>query len=376
MHPSSLLSYYPTYAILDEIVSENNYSNLNLFIDLKNNLQTTFMEHAIVNIVNSSKKANLLDTSIFSSLISFLSFHKMWSIKRAVGIKFYIFFETGLSYYHKNISKTYKVSRQIDDLYGLSRADRELFYRVLHANFRLIERALNLMPKVKVIRLSHLEADFIPYYLLTRNKIQTEPTDTNLIYSNDHDLYQCLVHDNTYVFAKAGRVKRVIKRGEVFKNFLKRESNIPEEYYPLAMAVIGDIGDDVYGVKDVGPARFVQVFPELVKLTGDMETVYQKVRKNIPIIDPEPPATANKILKKIIDAELTKNQISKNLKLVSFELLSRELDDPSSTEILDKRKSIEKLLADNRYVDCESLKRELEKTGVMLEQASIDFLYL
>ena len=75
MHPSSLLSYYPTYAILDEIASYGNYRTLNIFIDLKNAMQTTYMEHAIVNIVEASKKSNHLDTSVFSSLISFLSFH-------------------------------------------------------------------------------------------------------------------------------------------------------------------------------------------------------------------------------------------------------------------------------------------------------------
>ena len=376
MHPSSLLSYYPTYAILDEIVSKNDYKTLNLYIDLKNTLQSTYMEHAIVNIVSSSKKSRLFDTSIFSSLVSFLSFHKMWSVKRAVGLKFYIFFETGQSYYHKNISKTYKISRQIDDLYGLDRVDRELFYKVLHANYKLIERAFNLIPKTKVIRLSHLEADFVPYYLLSRNKIPQQNSEANIVYSNDHDLLQCLEFPHTYVFSKAGRTKKVVHQGEIMKSFLKRPNNIPEEYYPLAMAVIGDPGDDVAGVQDVGPARFIQAFPSLIELTGDMKTIYDKVRKNAPLIDPLPTGTANKILNKIVDAERTKQLITKNLKLVSFELLSRELDDPSDTQMIERRKSIEKILNNNSYVKCESMKSELNKTGVILEDASIDFLYL
>jgi len=71
MHPSSLLSYYPTYAILDEIVSYGNYKKLNIFIDIKNTLQTTYMEHAIVNILEASKGSKYLDTSVFSSLIAF-----------------------------------------------------------------------------------------------------------------------------------------------------------------------------------------------------------------------------------------------------------------------------------------------------------------
>jgi len=68
MHPSSLLSFYPTYAILDEIVSYEGYKKLNIFVDLKNTLQSTYMEHAIVNIVESTKKSTKLDTSVFSSL--------------------------------------------------------------------------------------------------------------------------------------------------------------------------------------------------------------------------------------------------------------------------------------------------------------------
>ena len=122
MHPSSLLSYYPTYAILDEIVSFGNYKKLNIFIDLKNALQTTYMKHAIENIIDNSKGSKHIDTSVFSSLISFLSFHKIYGVKRGIDTNFIIFFETGQSFYHKNIDKSYKISRRIDDLYEIGRA--------------------------------------------------------------------------------------------------------------------------------------------------------------------------------------------------------------------------------------------------------------
>jgi hypothetical protein len=186
------LSYYPNYNLLDEIVAKNNYKTLNLYFDLKNNLQSTYMQHAIVNIVESSKRGKHIDTSVFSSLISFLTFHKIWGIKRGIDVNFYIFFETGKSFYHKNISKKYKISRQIDDLYGLDRVDRDLFFHTLQSNFQLIEKACNLLPNVKVIRLQNLEADFIPYYLITRNKVSRDENVGHLIYSNDHDLLQCI----------------------------------------------------------------------------------------------------------------------------------------------------------------------------------------
>jgi 5'-3' exonuclease len=376
MHPSSLLSYYPTYAILDEIVSHGNYKTLNIFMDLKNTLQSTYMEHAIVNIVDSSKQSKFMDTSIFSSLISFLSFHKIYSIKRGINTKFIVFFESGQSYYHKNIDKNYKVSRRIDDLYGLDRDDRELFYKTLQGNFRLIEGACNKMPGINVIRIPNLEADFVPYYVTTRNLIPSGDGIANVIYSNDHDLWQCLDKD-IFIYSKAAKYKRIYKPGKVMTTFLKRKVDIPDEYLPLAMAVIGDPGDDVTGVKGIGPAGFIQVFDQLVALTGDMNTIYDKLENKQKLIDPIPPSISNKKLKSIIDDEVNNSTISKNLRLVSFELISRELDNPNSTEIIEKRKIIEKqFLTEREIFPLESMKTALIKNGVFLEESSIDFLYI
>lgn len=376
MHPSSLLSYYPTYAILDEIISYGNYKTLNIFMDLKNTLQTTYMEHAIVNIVEASKQSRYIDTSIFSSLISFLSFHKIYGIKRGINTNFVIFFESGQSYYHKNIDKNYKISRKVDDLYGLDRADRDLFYKTLHANFQLIEGACNKMPKIKVVRIPNLEADFVPYYVLTRNLIPNGGKTGSVIYSNDHDLWQCL-QDDTFIYSKAAKYKKIHKAGNVMKQFLKREVEIPDEYLPLAMAVIGDPGDDVNGIKGIGPVAFIEIFDQLTSLTGDMDTIYNKLENRQKLIDPIPQSIVNKKLKKVIDAEVAAETISNNLRLVSFELISREMDNPSKTDMIDKRKVVEKqFLAEREVFPLDSMKKALEKNNVFLEQSSIDFLYI
>jgi len=374
MHPSSLLSYYPTYNILDEIVAKNNYKTLNLYFDLKNNLQSTYMQHAIVNIVESSKRSKYIDTSIFSSLISFLTFHKMWGIKRAIDINFYVFFETGKSSYHKNISKKYKISRQIDDLYGLDKIDRDLFFHTLQSNFRLIEKACNLLPNTKVICLENLEADFIPYYLITRNKVCRNGDNAHIIYSNDHDLLQC-IREHVFIFSKSGKYKKIVQRGEVMKNLLKKETSITDEYITLAMSILGDPGDDVDGVPNVGSARFIEMFSELLSLIGSMDNLFNKVENGLPIFDPLPDKIRNKYLKKVIKAESELQRVTSSLKLVSFELLSRVLDNPKTIEILEKRRSIEKILEEDRVVPRESLKNALEKNNVILDE-SIDFLYL
>jgi hypothetical protein len=376
MHPSSLLSYYPTYAILDEIVSIGSFKELNIFIDLKNVLQTTYMKHAIENIIESSKSSKFVDTAIFSSLISFLSFHKIYGIKRGIETNFIVFFESGHSYYHKNIDKNYKVSRKIDDLYGLDKKDKDLFYQTLQANFQLIEKACNKLPRVRVVRLPNLEADFVPYYVLKRNLIKRGEGIGNIIYSNDHDLWQCLSHD-TVIFSKSGKIKKIVKQGNVLSMLFKKETNIPDDCLTLAMSVIGDPGDDVTGVKGVGPARFLEIFKQLISMIGTMNQLYDNVENNRPIFNFIPKSIQNKHLRKVVDEEVANNIISKNLKLVSFELISRALDNPSTTEMIDKRKIIEDVFSIERETSTvEGMKRGLEMLGVFLEEASLDFLYI
>lgn len=376
MHPSSLLSYYPTYAILDEISSYGNYRTLNIFMDLKNVMQSVYMEHAIVNIVEASKQSKYKDTSVFSSLISFLSFHKIYGIKRGINTNFIIFFETGQSYYHKNIDKNYKISRRIDDLYGLDRADRDLFFSILHANYQLVEKACNRMPSLRVVRLPNLEADFVPYYVTTRDLMPKGDGIGNIIYSNDHDLWQCL-NDDVFIYSKAGKHKKILKAGKVMTEFLKRPVEIPDRFLPLAMAVIGDPGDDVTGVKGIGPAGFIIAFKELLALTGDMDIIYEKLENGKDLIDPVPPQIVNKKLKSIVDAEVANKTITNNLRLVSFELISRALDNPIKTDMIDKRKLIKnQFLAEREIVPLESMKKALIQNNVFLEESSIDFIYI
>jgi len=376
MHPSSLLSYYPSYNLLDQIVSYNNYRNLTIFVDLKNVLQSTYMEHAIVNIVESTKKSRVVDTSIFSSLISFLSFHKIYGIKRGINTKFVIFFESGQSYYHKNISKTYKISRAIDDLYGLDKVDRDLFFSVLHANFQLIEKACNRIPNLSVVRLSHLEADFVPYYILTRKLFENNGDTGFVIYSNDHDLWQCLT-DNVFVFSKAGKNKKIIKHGKIISEFCKVDSNIPDEYYPLAMSIIGDVGDDVVGINGVGPKRFLDLFEELLPMIGSMNELYDKVEKGKDIFNILPNCSSNKHLGNIVSSEIENKTISNNLKLVSFELISRFLENPKTTETLERKDQILQIITEEKKIASpEAMKKALEMNNIFIEDTSIDFLYI
>lgn len=373
MHPSSLLSYYPSYAILDEIIAKKQYRKINLYLDLKNSLKATYMKDSVINILETSKKAKFIDTSIFSSLVTFISFHKMYAHKRGVDFNFYIFFEMGSSSYHLNIDKNYKCSRKLDDFFGLQREDRDKFFEILQANFQLIEKACNRMPNIKVIRIPRLEADFVPYYLMTRKLVDCGENTVNIIYSNDHDMYQC-VSDNCYIFSRIGGSKKIIGKNQSFTSYFKFDVSISDEYFPLALAIIGDPGDDVEGIKGVGPKNFVKIMDELAGKISGMNNLYSKIDSGEEIfggIESE-----NKIIENILKEEIQNKRISKNLRLVSFELLSRALDSPDSTEIIEKKKHIEEIIKNENIANRDSMKSALERNGVFLEGTSIDFIYI
>ena len=372
MHPSSIISFYPTYAILDEVVSYSNYDTLNIYIDLKNVMQSLYMQHAIINIVENSLKAKNVDTSIFASIVAFLAFHKLYAIKKQnLKLNYYVFFESGQSYYHLNVDKKYKINRRIDDLYGLEKDKRDYFFEIMQRNFKLIEGSLNRIPDIKVIRLQNLEADFVPYYLITRNLVNKDSNVAHLIYSNDHDLFQC-VADNVFVFSKSQKGKKIIKKGESLKEYLKFKKNLPDDYLPLVMSIIGDMGDYVRGIDGIGGKRIEECIEEVVKMGGGIESIYSNVMNGKPLFDTTMCSNPNKYINKIVE---NSDIVSKNLKLVSFEVLSRYLDNPITTEMLDKRNYILDILKNKSIVPLEPMKAALDKVGVYLQEDSLETLY-
>lgn len=375
MHPSSLLSYYPTYGILDEVLSHG-HDTLNIYMDLRNNLQTLYLKHAIENIIENSMKSEFIDTSIFSSVISFLAFHKIYSIKRNLSLRIFIFFETGTSYYHTNISARYKMSRRSDNLYGIDRDKRDLFFEVSQRNLALIEKACNRIPYIKVIRLPYLEADFIPYHLIKNKLVDTDSNVGHVVYSNDHDLLQTLsAGEHVYIFRKGAKRKDLVKKNEVMKSFFKMETTAPDEVLPLAMAVTGDSGDDVQGVKGLGPKRTAGIIDELVTMVGGMETLYDNVENGNDIFQTPPAQIENKYIRSVVESEKNDSVISRNLKLVSFEMISRFMNKPPNTETIEKRDHMLEVLQSNVVTPLDSMKQALERNRVFLQDDDLDVLY-
>ena len=373
MHPASILSYYPTHALLDEVLSKG-YDTLNLYLDLKNVLQSIYMEHAVLNLVNETLKCNYTDTSVFASLVSFISFHKVYGARRNIKLNTFVFFETGESLYHTNLYKKYKISRKIDTLYGLDSSKRDLFFSILQKNYQLIERAFNLVPRVKVIRLANLEADFVPYYLITRKLVSTQKNVGHIIYSNDHDLLQT-ISDDVFVFCKAARVKKLVKKGEVMKEYLKFDAHLDDSLLPITMAIVGDQGDDVDGLSQIGGKRAAECVKEVVEIGGGLEQIYSNVVHDKPLFPIELSENLNKYILKVVSEEKVSKVVSRNLKLVCFEVLSRFFDNPSTTEMLDKKNKIIQVLNSEEVIPRDVLKEGLEKSRVLFDYDDFSNLY-
>jgi len=374
MHPASLISYYPSYSILDEVLSFSDYKSLNIYIDLKNVFQALYLEYAVVNLVENTRKSKTVDTSMLVSLLSFLAFHKIYSVKRNININFFVFFESGPSYYHLNVDKNYKRRRKIDILYGLDEESKQLFFNIMNQNYSSIDYIFNKIPSVKIIRLFNLEADFIPYYLIRNGLVDLSPSTAHIIYSNDHDLFQC-VREDSYVFSKVVRSKRLIKKGEVMKFLLKVDDDLPDIYHPLALSIIGDTGDDIYGVKGIGSKTFVRIFSDLVQIVGGMGKLYENVRKSRPIFNTSYVKNPNKYIESVLQEENMNRLISKNLKLISFELISRELDNPTSTEMAERKKQIYRTMVQKELVSINVMKEVLERGNVYIGSDDLETLY-
>lgn len=367
MTPESILSYYPSYAILDEILTTGQYVQVNIFIDLNNTLQTLYLPHTILALTETTKKSKYIDTSIFNSVLSFLAFHKKYFQKRGnINVNFYFFFETGGSFYHTNISKKYKMSRKTDNLYGLDKTTRDLFFSIKQKNFLLIEKVLNTAPGCNLFKLQNFEADFVPYYLVKNKMIKNGNNVVNILYSNDHDMLQCLnLDENFFIYSKTKTGKKVIRKGNAFREYFKCEKTFPDEYFTLALSIIGDAGDDVDGVEGIGQKRIDLCLSKIVKMVGGMDNLRNNVINNKPIFVTTD-RMGNKYIEKVVEFENRFKTISNNMKLVDFDIISRYFIDPGSTEVVIKRNLLHEILNKNKITPIEVLKPALEMNGVSL----------
>ena len=372
MSLENLTSFYPPYSLLDEVVSSGGYTHLNLFIDIKGILQSIYKDETMKAIVESSLQSKKFDSSIVTNILNFMLYNKKYALKRNITVDFFIFFEIGSSFYHESISSSYKYSRKIDNLHGLDRSHKEYHTHIMQNNYDLIDRVINKIPNAYSIRLQNFEADFIPYYLI-RNDYVLSDNSANIIFSSDHDLLQCLdLPGNNFVLRKIKMNKRIIRRGNAVKEHFKFDEDYPDNYLTLFMSIIGDTGDDVDGITGLGPSRTRDIINEIVSYGGSIEQLRQNTLSGNKLFNVCRENIQNKNMIKVIDNE---SAIARNLKLVDFEVMSRTLDDPPSTYVLDIRRHIENTFTNKHDYTSDVIISALNKTGMDVSP-EINLLFL
>jgi hypothetical protein len=381
-----LINYYPRHHIFDELLTSlPNVSHINFFIDLKNIMQTTYLEFAIRYLLNDSNDRGFLSPLIFESFMAFIGFHKDYVLTRNKTANFYVFFETGESGYHKRIFKDYKSNRNIDKAFGLTQAELNLKREILQKNLILIRKVGNRLPNVTVIHLENLEADFIPYYLISRKLVRHGEDVLNLTYSTDHDLYQnTLCSENSYIFYRRKQNLSVFTKNLIIKKYVKKknfESTVPPEFYPIFIACTGDTGDGIpTPFKGAGPVTINKHVEDFIELCGGVDTIYEKATDlncehllALNNVDFEN-INLNNTLQKFIDNE---EKILRNLRLMSFEVLSTIIDKYGNNTLMEKRKYIREIITqNNNYTKPDILLKSLKNIKIFLNESHYNKVFL
>jgi len=319
MHVAQLINYYPKYSYLDSILSATGKRKMTIFVDLKGCMQSLYLEWAIRYVIEQSRGTKYVDSSLFSSFLEFISFHKQYAKKRDIELDMIFFFENGRSEYHEQIHPDYKGDRKNKDFFGIDATSIDLFKRVLNKNLVVIEKVGNKLPGVSVVKLDYMEADFMPWYL-AKHVIEDYDKAINVIYSVDKDMLQC-IDSNTVQFYKHYKVVRVIGPKNVYSHYMKKPLDweyIDPEFFALYLAVDGDMGDNFKGIKGIGPSKMEVIFPILTEMCGSMEEIAKNIREGNSIFIKDS-GTNNKFIDKVVAEE---NIVVRNLKLASYRLLS------------------------------------------------------
>jgi hypothetical protein len=341
MHPNSILQIIPPREI-ENYINRLKPTSLHVYVDFKNSCRSLFIEDVVKELVLNSKDG--LDTTIFQSMLFFSSYWKRISLFFNIpDFKIFFCYDIGKSSYHQNIDNKYKKNRDITST--LIPDYFEDMVKIRNQNCLFAEKVCNKFKDIYFFNLSFLESDFLPYYLI---KYVVDQTNTlNIICSNDKDLLQNLRGPNNLMLFKANGTSHLINESSVLTKYtgvnkkptkniiskLDKISSVDISYLSAIMAVVGDAGDDVPGVKGLGPMRVVEMFSNnshVIEYLGTFDEMVDRVMNG------------GKYFKKNINTDnMTKywkiayehnDLITKSFKLISFECLCRWLNNRKSLE--------------------------------------------
>lgn len=375
-------SYYPKYEYLDNLLSVTKQKSINLYVDVKGCAPALYQDWGVHHIIDYSKTSRHISLHPFCGILSFIAFHKLYAAKRGLDIHFYFFMEQGRSKYHLKIYDKYKSNRDLSNFFGLDLADRDYFLSVLDKNYDLDEYIINRIPNCYFYRLKYCEADFMPWYLM-KYIVQDVDQSLNIIYSRDKDMHQCLSFPNTYQYYRAQYADKscFIHEKNFFEHWFKTKCtiDIPKmaEWFPLFLSMVGDSGDDIPGIKGVGPKTIVKFIDAIYNVYGkDSNKMYEIVMNGKSIINESIQYGKTATLEKLFSNE---DILRRNMKLISYRALSEYITEPNDTESIEIRKYIDKISNnDQRLSNASVLWQSMKSKGMddNIDQETVERCFL
>lgn len=359
--PRNILSLRPTDSIISR-VQQNRCDTVHLYVDLKNVLRSLYHKDVCNQLLHDQE---LIGSSslIFQSILILYSDWKELCNKHNLDLKMFVFSDTNRSVYHLNIDRGYKCNRRIttssmlsEDILEIRRKNTELGYNIY-----------NKLPNIYMFYLRALEADFVPYWLITR-KFKEQENVFHVIFSNDKDMFQVLTSPRIIQVYKVGGGIIELDTTNVSYKYYKIDTtdfkkinkinpilnNIKNEYLIVSMALCGDASDDVAGLPRIAEKTALRIVcdSDLVNLIiGSPEELYDRIISDNPFfkdnVNWECLSSTCKPLYTVyknIGLEKINEICTKSYKLISFECLCNWLEKCDTTEKIDLVKEIEKVL--------------------------------
>ncbi len=216
--------------------------------------------------------------------------------------RFIIFFDKGECKQNCGLLKSYKKGRSHNDII-LQDDERDLLKQIRQYYLSEIEKQFNKPNLSNVFNLNEYETDFIPYYIINNNLINSQNNkNLNVILSLDKDLLQCCQFDNTIqyitLFAQGELTFNIYHNDTAISYFYKqfKRGLLGAKYIPMLLALSGDKSDNVDGLKNVGYAKAYKLI------------IQHKLDHEISIVSPLPK-----------ELEQYRKQIYTNYQIISFE---------------------------------------------------------
>lgn len=330
------ISYYPTFDELDAIIDKYQPDRVNIYVDLKNCISGMYMESAVKTMLLAHNHSKQPPSDIYQSWLDFVTFHYKYMYSRTMDTHIFTIADTGDSQYHKGIYKDYKSNRTISSYKTLSMLEQDVMKNIIKKNIEVIMKTAKQLYNNYGVYLSYCESDFCPHYYI-KNHFQDLKT-LNIIYSTDNDMLQTLKFDNAVQFFRRNKDNKMWITKDNWLERLKIENeNIPIENYEYMKAIMGDSGDDVPGIKGIGPKTAIKYVRD-VNISSLF--MFQEHARNI--FDENP--KDNKIKNIIKEWDV----VERNYKLVSFDAMIsklkpftlQQLEDALTTQHLDFSESV------------------------------------